>query len=190
MALLFLERTQPEQKVLQAAQDSKFMWPVLFAKAKNGNIRVYRISVEDKGTHAILTTKKQTTLNGKVTEDTYEYTEGVNIGKANESSYLEKAIFDARSIYNKLLDKGFTEEMPTEDFNTDSEGNMKPMLAHKWAPKYVKFPCLCQPKYDGDRSLSFESSDVRMPTVETGTQNKAPIQMYSYTTHEFKYSLF
>ena len=32
--------------------------------------------------------------------------------------------------------------------------------------------------------------DVRMPTVETGTQNKAPIQMYSYTTHEFKYSLF
>lgn len=32
--------------------------------------------------------------------------------------------------------------------------------------------------------------DVRMPTVGIGLQNLAPIQMYSYTTHEFKYSLF
>lgn len=148
--------------VPQATKQSKYSWPVLFAKAKNNNIRVYQISVEDKGTYAILITKKKTTLNGKITTDTYEYTEGVNIGKANESSYLEKSIFDARSIYKKLLDKGFTEEMPTEDFNTDSEGNMKAMLAHKWAPKYVKFPCLCQPKYDGVRSLSFEASDGKI----------------------------
>ena len=164
MELYLLALTIEENKteILQAAKQSLFCFPTLYAKAKNGNIRVYNISVEDLKVKAVLTTKKQTTLNGKITVDTYSYTEGVNLGKANESTYIDKALFDAKSIFNKLLDKGFTESIPTKDFNTDSEGNMKPMLAHKWEPKYIKFPCICQPKYDGVRSLSFKDENGKI----------------------------
>lgn len=151
-----------KQKVSQPTKQTLFEYPTLYAKAKNGNIRVYNVSVEDLEKEAVLTTRKQTKLGGKVAEDTYSYTEGVNIGKANETTYIGKALFDAESIYKKLLDKGFTTEVPTKDFNTDSEGNMKPMLAHKWEPKYVKFPCLCQPKYDGVRSLSFKDANGKI----------------------------
>lgn len=136
-------------------------FPRMYALSKKGTIRVYDIIVEDKGDHAVLTTRKKVTLDGKWTEDQYEYWEGVNIGKSNETTYLEQALLEARSMWNRLKDAGYTIVMPnpSEKFNTDANGKIKPMLAVAFSEKRIKFPCLCQPKYDGVRCTISEDED-------------------------------
>ena len=135
--------------------------PRMFALSKTGSIRVYEIIVEDKGNHAVMTTRKKVTLDGKWTEDTYEYWVGVNIGKSNETTYLEQALSEANSAWKRLQDAGFTTEMPDPEakFNTDANGKIKPMLAISFNEKRIKFPCLCQPKYDGVRCTISEDSE-------------------------------
>lgn len=140
-------------------------FPHLYAKSKNGAIRVYIIYVtdyEDEGKNiATITTIKQSKFGGKSTIDTYTFDKGVNIGKANETTYLEQALFEAESRFKKQKDLGYSEEMPTNDtvYNTDASGNMKPMLAISYDETKVKFPCVCQPKYDGVRCLTFVGKD-------------------------------
>lgn len=128
-------------------------FPILYARSKNGNIRTYKIEVEDFGGYAFIKTSKKQTLNGKETIDRTLINCGVNIGKANETTYIEQAYLQARSAYKRLLDAGFTPTIPTENFNTDAEGKIKPMLAISFNEKKVKFPCIVQPKYDGVRCL-------------------------------------
>ena len=139
--------------------------PRLYALSKTGAIRVYDIIVEDMDDHAVMTTRKKVTLDGKWTEDQYEYWEGVNIGKSNETTYLEQALNEAQSAWKRLKDAGFTTEMPNVEsrFNTDANGNMKPMLAIGFNEKRIKFPCLVQPKLDGVRCLAFlENGEVQL----------------------------
>lgn len=142
-------------------QKAKHDFPKLYALSKNGSIRVYHIVVSDKGDHAVIITRKKTTLHGKWVEDTYEYFNGVNIGKSNETTYLEQAYLDAKSMFARLLDEGFTENIPNpeERFNTDANGKIKPMLAIPFDESKIIFPCICQPKYDGVRCTISENSD-------------------------------
>lgn len=146
-------------------------FPHLYAKSKNGAIRTYIIYVSDfadEGKNiAKVTTIKQSKLGGKETIDTYTFDKGVNIGKANETTYLEQAISEAESRFNKQKDLGYSEDFPSEDtiYNTDASGNMKPMLACPYDEKKVKFPCICQPKYDGVRCLVFESEDGEIQLI-------------------------
>lgn len=140
-------------------------FPRMYALSKTGSVRVYDIMVEDLKDHAIMTTRKKVTLNGKWTEDKYEYWEGVNIGRANETTYLQQALSEARSAWNRLKDAGFTITIPEKGskFNTDANGKIKPMLAISFNLKKVKFPCICQPKYDGVRcTISHDSEGVHI----------------------------
>lgn len=134
--------------------------PTLYALSKNGSIRVYEISVIDMGDHAVMTTSKRVTLAGKVTTDRYEYWEGVNIGKSNETTYLEQAISEAKSSWNSLKDAGFIEEIPDTSlkFNKDANGIIKPMLAVSYNEDKIVFPCIVQPKFDGTRCLLISNS--------------------------------
>lgn len=136
-------------------------FPRMYALSKAGSVRVYDIMVEDLLDHAIMTTRKKVTLDGKWTEDKYEYWKGVNIGKANETTYLQQALSEAQSAWNRLKDAGFTTTIPSKDskFNTDANGKIKPMLAISFNEKKVKFPCLCQPKYDGVRCTISKDED-------------------------------
>lgn len=149
------------QNRLAVPRQNIYTFPRMYALSKTGSIRVYEIIVEDKGNHAVMTTRKKVTLNGKWTEDKYEYWEGVNIGKSNETTYLEQALFEAQSAQNRLQDAGFTVTMPDPDakFNTDANGKIKPMLAIHFNEKKIKFPCLCQPKYDGVRCTISQDED-------------------------------
>ena len=96
------------QEPLVVLEQKVYPLPRMYALSKTGSIRVYDITVEDMGDHAVMTTRKKVTLNGKWTEDKYEYWEGVNIGKANETTYLEQALSEAQSAWNRLRDAGFT----------------------------------------------------------------------------------
>lgn len=141
--------------VTEFSSEEQTRWEdTLYALSKTEAVRVYKIIVEDKGDHATITTQKQMGLSGKVTEDTYEYYEGVNIGKSNETTYLEQALNEAKSLYKRQLDAGFTPEIPEGKFNTDANGLIKPMLAIGFNENKIKFPCLVQPKYDGVRCLA------------------------------------
>lgn len=136
-------------------------FPRMYALSKTGSIRVYDIIVEDLEDYAVMTTRKKVTLDGKWTEDKYEYWEGVNIGKANETTYLQQALSEAQSTWRRLQDAGFTTTIPSKDskFNTDANGKIKPMLAKSFNERKVKFPCLCQPKYDGVRCTISKDED-------------------------------
>ena len=155
--LMFLLLEEPTKSSINIPYNKYVEIPPLFARSKNGNIRKYWITVEDMGDHAVLITHKQMTLGGKITTDEYEYWEGVNLGKSNETTYLEQAMFEANSMVNSLRDKGFTDSIPDEGtrFNLDAAGNLKPMLASSNRDR-IEFPCLVQPKYDGVRCLLFE----------------------------------
>lgn len=141
-------------------------FPTLYAVSKNGSIRTYDILVESFNDHATISTSKKMKLDGKVTTDTYIYTEGKNIGRANETTFLQQAVSEAESMFKKQLDHGFTENMPdaNQKYNTDASGNMKPMLATSDRSK-IKFPCICQPKYDGVRCLMLIGEDNKIHII-------------------------
>ena len=127
---------------------SVYDFPEMYALSKKGTIRVYHIHVQDHDSYTELITRKKTTINGKWVEDVYTYTEGVNIGKSNETTHLQQALNEANSLINRLKDAGFTTTRPDPKakFNTDAAGLMKPMLAHGFSEKLIKFPCIGQPK--------------------------------------------
>lgn len=138
-------------------------FPTLYALSKTGAIRVYNIvvTIDNENKTATITTTKQSKIGGKETIDTYTFDKGVNIGKANETTYLEQALLEAESRFRKQKDLGYSEEMPSNDtiYNTDASGNMKPMLAISYDETKIQFPCVCQPKYDGVRCLTFEDEN-------------------------------
>jgi DNA ligase 1 len=113
-------------------------------------------------------------------------TEGKNIGKKNETSPLEQSIKDARTIWSKKIDQGYTEYDKDRDPSpsnssatvaTNSIASSKaapidtevpmPMLAHKLSEKekHVKYPCFVQPKYDGTRSIGLPGQGKGVPCL-------------------------
>lgn len=83
----------------------------------------------------------------KVTSEWY-ITEAKNIGKANATTNITQAKFEANSEFDKRMEKEYF-----EDINAiDSYENFKPMLAHDWAK--VQFEeGYSQPKLDGIRCV-------------------------------------
>ena len=75
---------------------------------------------------------------------------GKNIGRANETSPQEQALLEARSLYQKKLDKGYSEDQP------QASKFFEPMLAFE-REKYEKLlftvPTYVQPKLDGVRCI-------------------------------------
>ena len=139
----------------------------LYALSKTGKLRIYTISVEDHEDYAVLVTASQLGEDGKCQEDRKKISCGVNIGKANETTYLEQAMRMANTKISKLHDQGFSEDRPAEDqkFNTDANGQIKPMLAIKFDEKQIKYPCLVQPKYDGVRCTISIGSDNEVKII-------------------------
>lgn len=139
----------------------------LYCKDKNGNVRSYHIFIEDftDVEKAVVYTVKKIEPDGKETIDKKEFTIGKNIGKKNETTYFQQALNEANSMANKLMDKGYSEEIPEGSFNTDANGNMKPMLATPYKEGLVRYPCICQPKLDGVRCLCWEDEEGNIRTT-------------------------
>lgn len=86
---------------------------------------------------------------GKVQESTPTQIKGKNIGKSNETTDEEQAIFDLGSIVQKQRDKGYSED------GSDGHIPTKPMLAHNYNKRShnIKWPAFVQPKLDGFRMI-------------------------------------
>lgn len=115
--------------------------------------QIWTCNVVDYGTHAeieVLFGKN----GGKIQKKITIITDGKNIGKANETTYLQQAISEAQSKVNKQKDKLYSDVQAVLHFRSIP----RPMLAHtyeKHAHK-IKFPCYIQPKMDGVRCLALD----------------------------------
>ena len=144
----------------------------LYKLSKTGKPQVYKLYIRDLAPVQIdcysLITEKGF-VGGAMQRDEEEFTEGKNLGRANETTALQQAFVTLNSKKNKLLDKGYKQIPEGRDIKsflretegTDATGNLKPMLAQKDIRK-IKFPGYVQRKYDGVRCFTFcINGDIR-----------------------------
>lgn len=95
-------------------------------------------------------------VNGAMQTKSTLISEGKNIGKSNETTFKEQARLEAKSKWQKQIDrKGYSETVQAA--NTKKETKIRPMLAKVYADHKhkLKFPCYIQPKLDGMRALTY-----------------------------------
>ena len=94
--------------------------------------------------------RKYGVIDGALATSVKKITEGKNIGKKNETSPFEQACIEAKALYKKQLNSGYSTIPGLQKSEVP-----KPMLAHgydKQAHK-ITFPAMVQPKLDGVRML-------------------------------------
>lgn len=123
---------------------------IFFTRDKSKNIRYWNCEVEQVGT-SIFIVKRFGILHGKETVTRTEIKSGKNIGKKNETTPLEQANLEMKSLQKKQLDSGYVRTI--EELN--DRVLLLPMLANKWetASHYISEPFVVQPKLDGVRML-------------------------------------
>jgi ATP-dependent DNA ligase len=123
----------------------------LFCLDKNKKIKEWSVSVTDEKDYALIKCNYGY-IDGKKASSNTKIDVGKNIGKKNETSYLEQAILEAKSKLEKKKKEGYLDNIP--DQSSDIEVYL-PMLAQEYKKhkSKVKFPCLIQPKLDGYRMI-------------------------------------
>jgi len=131
-------------------------FPRLYKKSSKGKLQVWDIMTDDNEivvTHGLEDGKKQT--------DSKLIKEGKNVGKENETTAAEQALFEAESKWKKQLDKGYVDDLSAVD-----DVVYLPMLAQtfsklddktgkeKGRKKFIKYPCVAQRKFDGVRCFA------------------------------------
>lgn len=109
--------------------------------------------------------RKYGVLGGTLTTSTKKITAGKNIGKRNETTPFQQACSEAKALFKKQTDVGYSEQ---RDSTTHAFPN--PMLAHgydKHSHK-IRFPAFVQPKLDGVRMLCGYHEDKIVCVSRTG----------------------
>ena len=121
--------------------------PVLKELSSTGKIKLWWAEVTEFENYSAITVYHGLE-GGKITETTKKVMEGKNLGKANETNHWTQAQLDFESLVSKKKKEGYNEELGKVLFQ-------EPMLAFDYfkKEKYVKFPCIMQPKYDGVRCI-------------------------------------
>ena len=148
----------------------------LYSSDKNNKIKTWNISVINNIDHASIKVSHGY-LNGKLINTITNISSGKNIGKKNETSFLQQAINDAESKINKKIKEGYSYNL--NDFqniksnekddikeqvlneiidnkNNDTNNDIVlPMLAQEFKKNEKKliYPCYIQPKLDGYRMI-------------------------------------
>jgi ATP-dependent DNA ligase len=134
--------------------------PALYGIEKNGKKKVWLASIHSDELMAWADIEYGY-VDGKKQLSRREYIVGKNIGKKNETTFLEQC---KTETMRKWLDKKEKEQytiMLTETTSTASK--VFPMLAHTYEPDSTKkkkndivFPCFVQPKLDGLRCIVYQ----------------------------------
>lgn len=130
--------------------------PTLYKLNSKGKIQYWEIGVVKSTKMGFFDIKvNYGQQNGKIQTSFDTITEGKNIGKANETSILQQAQFEATAKWTKQQErKGYKTDVTK--LNIDERPGAEPMLAHRYDkyPDKIKFPCFIQPKFDGHRCLA------------------------------------
>jgi len=148
--------------------------PTLYALDKSGKERYWSVTVEQRGNSPVFVTRRYGQVDGRETETSTEIRVGKNVGRSNETTPLQQAHLEAKSLWKKQIEAGYVEER-----SKLSKLVLLPMLANKWEDKakYISEPFYVQPKLDGVRMLvgkrngqfvaiSRTGKPVNMPHVE------------------------
>ena len=128
------------------------MFPKLYGLPSNGKkVKEWSIDVYEVGSSAFIKRIHGYT-DCKMQETAKEILKGKNIGKKNETTPLQQATNEAKSLWKKQIDSGYVETLD----NLQSNEKILPMLAHDFhkREKDITFPCYAQPKLDGVRLLA------------------------------------
>ena len=123
---------------------------MLYTKDKSGKVRYWKGEVlEEEG--MIFISKKFGQVGGKETETRTEIKSGKNTGKKNETTPLEQAHLELKSIIKKQMSAGYVKSLA----ELDDRILLLPMLANKWETMshHISEPFYVQPKLDGVRML-------------------------------------
>lgn len=129
---------------------------ILYSFDKNNKVKQWAISVIDNKNYATIVVTHGY-KDGKMMETYLNVSEGKNIGKKNETTYLQQAVKDAQSRIEKKIKEGYTDK--------EQESNQTlthlPMLAQEFKKHKTKvdYPCFVQPKLDGYRMIYDPVSD-------------------------------
>jgi ATP-dependent DNA ligase len=134
------------------------MFPTLYSRDKHGHLITWSVSVENS-----TIVKKHGRTDGKIQEVHKTIDKGKNIGRSNETTPHEQAVSEARSAWNKCVDKGYMETQPGAN-----DVKILPMLANKWLPKRATDTMYAQPKLDGVRLLIGKRNGVVEAMTRTG----------------------
>jgi ATP-dependent DNA ligase len=146
-----------------------FGMDTLYSKSKTGKVRYWSIAVEQQGDRVFIV-RHIGEDGGKDQEFRKEVTSGKNIGKKNETSKLQQAQSEAKSMWTKQLEAGCV----TDKNSLDEKVNILPMLANKWEErhKHVSEPFYVQPKLDGVRMLLGKYNGKFLMLSRTGKEVK------------------
>lgn len=123
----------------------------LFCLDKNNKIKEWSISVYDDKYYALIKCSYGY-IDGKKTMSNTRVESGKNIGKKNETNYLQQAILEAKSKIEKKKKEGYTDQIQKESTTVNT---YFPMLAQEYKKHKSKviFPSFIQPKLDGYRMI-------------------------------------
>ena len=127
--------------------------PTLYKKTSTGKIQQWTIHTE----HTVIVTIYGQ-VNGKLQETRDVVAEGKNLGKANATTAESQAQAEALAKWQKQVErKGYVEDAERAAAGeTDQEGGIAPMLAHKFNEHGGKltYPIFAQAKIDGIRCIA------------------------------------
>lgn len=123
-------------------------FPLLFARSCDGREKQWKIEVIDRG-HCAVVRRTHGFVNMKQTVSEKTIDVGKNIGRANETSYLQQAISEATSIFKRQREKGYGE-------TNAARAPLLPMLAHEYSKRKhnIRDKYALQPKIDGVRLVA------------------------------------
>lgn len=136
----------------------------LYVKKATGKTQEWEIFVKEDSSSEVYLVMKYGEINGKKVEKSKKITST----KANRS-YVDEALKQAETKYNEKVNKeGYT---PNQNVQTVATV-VRPMLANKYDPqkKNMKFPCLVEPKCDGNRGVVYMKNDEVIIESRNGTQ--------------------
>ena len=137
----------------------------LYSKSKTGKVRYWSIAVDQQGDEVFIV-RHTGEDGGKDQEFRKEITSGKNIGKKNETTKLQQAQSETKSMWTKQLEAGCV----TDKNSIDEKINILPMLANKWEDrhKHISTSFYVQPKLDGVRMLVGNYNGKFMMLSRTG----------------------
>lgn len=154
----------------------------LYSKKSTNKILKWDINVSGTKNNATITTIYGQ-IDGKMIESSREIDTGKNIGKKNETTPFDQAVFEATRLWQKKIDQsGYIEFLDIQNDNLPKKNTkqeqklelnmIRPMLAHKFADKqkHIKYPCFVQPKLDGVRCLAYKENDTVNLMSRTGKE--------------------
>ena len=141
----------------------------LYSKSKTGKVRYWSIKVDEVG-QKVFIVRNTGEDGGKDQEFRKEVTVGKNIGKKNETTKLQQAHMEAKSMWTKQLESGCV----TDKSSVHTMMTILPMLANKWETMSHRIdePFYVQPKLDGVRMMIGKFNGKFVMLSRTGKEVK------------------